>query len=200
MAGADVWSAHVARVAPEYQQVWASQTEAGFHEAVERAIECVLRTIEEARAEYGGLGETGLSKLTAHLRRPLVPAAAEKNRNGHVDFVVEHPRPTKRWVYPVECKIWRGHERHRGSMGQLLGYATSFDKRGMCLEFFTDHKRMVFLLERERQDVDSDVLIPVISPSGLHTFLRAAFVSPHEHSSGGRFEIVHFGCDLYSGG
>lgn len=199
MAGADTWSAHVARVAPEYQGVWCSQTEPSFHAAVERAIETVLRKIEEARAEYGGLGETGLSKLTAHLLHPLVPAAAEKNRNGHVDFVIEHPRASNRWVYPVECKIWDGHEWHREGMTQLLGYATSFDKRGMLLEFFAKHKRMVFLLQREREDVDADVFLVAVTPSVTHQFLREAFVSPHEHKSGTRFEIVHLGCDLYGG-
>jgi hypothetical protein len=84
-------------------------------------------------------------------------------------------------------------------MTQLLGYATSFDKRGMCLEFFSKHKRMVFLLQRERQDVDADVFVVVLAPSVAHPFLREAFVSPHEHQSGTRFEIVHLGCDLYCG-
>ena len=102
---------------------------------MERAIEAALRKIEEARAEYSVLAEPGLSKLTGQLLHPLVPAAAEKNRNGHADLIVEHPRG-RRWVYPVECKIWHGHERHRGSMAQLLGYATSFDKCGMCRESF----------------------------------------------------------------
>lgn len=196
MLSANDFFAHMRRLNPEYVSVFESEDDGSFHEAVERLIQRALRTAETSRQEYRRLPEPGLSRLVSALLAPATCAAPERHRNGHVDIVVEHPRGLP-LTYLVECKIWDGHARHRGGMRQLLGYATSYDRRAMCLAFFVNHQKMVFLLERLRVDVDADADLPAIPPSHACEVFPGAFVSSHRHQSGTVLEIVHVGCDLY---
>lgn len=195
---------HMRRINPTAVQIWESGTLDEFITAVERHIDAKVRRMESARAQYGQHDERGLSTALAHLLGECISAGAEEHMNGHADLVIRHDHGHP-WVYIVECKIWRGWEWHQSGMGQVIRYATGRDRRVMVLAFFRDEKRMYFLLDRLRQDVEQGVEHPVIvtPPEPLttpHPFIQGAFISRHWHTSQAVLEIAHVGCDLFSDG
>lgn len=189
------WAAAVERAVPHFKRLFFSQSRDQFILACEHMIGDLVRRMEGRRSTYRQLGEADLSKMMVELLGEAV-AAAERDQNGHVDITIHHPRGLG-FVYLTECKIWNGAKVHRDGMAQVMGYATGREGRVMVLAFFVTHKRMVYLLERLRDELDAGGLPTSIRASEVHPFLlNGAFVSHHEHGSGAALSITHLGCFL----
>lgn len=193
------WFFHVQTVSPFAKALYVSGTREAFLDAAECLIERVVHRMESSRATYRKLDEPDLSKLVVELLGELVPSESEAHQNGHVDVTIRHPRNLG-FRHITECKIWNGGKRHRDGMRQLLGYTTGRELRAMCLTFFIRHKRMAFLLQRLRGELELAPDPPSKGPSEDHPFLKGAFVTRHEHSSGSELGIVHVGCHLWEEG
>lgn len=193
---AEAWARHVEMMNPQAMSLFASATREEFLDAAERCLEKVVGVMERSRATYRKLDERDLSKLVVELLGDLVPSEAEAHTNGHVDVTIKHPRglPLR---HITECKVWNGTEYHVGGMKQVLGYATGREGRVMLLEFFVRHKRMAFLMNRLRSDLENDGEVKPLRPAADHPALSGAFSTSHEHPSGNELEIVHFGCHLW---
>jgi hypothetical protein len=194
---AERWLYEVERLLPRYKRLFLSQSQDEFHDACEALIQDVVRRMEGRRSTYRKLDERDLSKLLAELLGEPV-AAAERDQNGHVDVLIQHPAGLG-FNHITECKIWDGEKTHRGGMAQLLRYTTGREGRALMLSFFMKEKRMVFLLERLSRDLDAPGGVPpVTQPCAPHpTLQNGAFVSYHEHPSGAALLITHMGCYLF---
>jgi hypothetical protein len=193
------WLLHVRSVNPLAEQLYVSDSREAFLDACESLIERVVHRMEASRATYRKLGEVDLSKLIVELLGELVLSESEAHQNGHVDITIRHPRG-KGYRHITECKIWDGGGWHRAGMLQLLGYATGREGRAMSLAFFIRHKRMVFLMERLRKQLEASNDPPLVGATEQHVLLEGAFVTRHTHASGAPLGIVHLGCHLWEEG
>ena len=194
------FGAHIKRLSPEAYLLFCTTDRPDFERAAEALIDAKVATMQAGRAQYRQLDERGLCLVLKDLLGVLVPCEAEPHSNGHVDLRLKHPDQPA-WAYLVEAKIWRGAGWHRSGLDQLLGYATGRAGRAMVLAFFRDHKRMLFLLKRLREELREPNTHPraleecAESPLGAH-----AFTSLHEHQTGAQLMVTHLGCDLWDAG
>jgi hypothetical protein len=180
---------------PDLLAMFRARTEDEFLEAAERAVERAIKLIEGGAKKYAVLDELGLSTMLANLLTQAgLPTEAEGYHNGHVDVRIHH-FDRGRFQYLGECKIHDGFRHHCNGCAQVLGYGSGRDKRVLCMDFFKVAE-MYRKLNELREWMDRERPLRQIS-SALGHFIRGAFVTEHEHSSGARVQVLHLGCSVH---
>lgn len=182
-------------VNPAALQVFASEDEGQFLEAVEGALAAAIGHVESGARRLSTLDEQGLSWILVKLLvAASIRATAEGYHNGHVDVTVEHERLPL--IYLGECKIHDGYEWHLKGCTQVLDrYSSGRASRTFVLDFFKAkgmYEKLNALMGRFKTERP---LRQQGDPRG-HA-LKGAFVSTHMHWTETPVEILHIGCNTY---
>ncbi len=190
---------HLSQQSPEHLDLFASLTDDQFQLAFDSLLNKALAGLEESKDGFEALKEPALSAvLRLAMLVPGLSVSLEQHSNGHADLTFESYRLGISRRILGEAKIHRGPKYHIDGVGQLLGYMTGRELRGLMVIYMRDANGSG-LMKKVRDTMDEE------KPSdqqGLTTphVLKWAFDSNHLHSCGDNIRISHVACNLHVDG
>lgn len=184
---------------PEHLDLFASLTDDEFQIAFDSLLEKALAGLEESKKGFQSLDEPALSAvLRLAMLVPGLSVALEQHSNGHADLTFQSYRLgiTRRIL--GEAKIHDGPKYHIDGVGQLLGYMTGRELRGLMVVYMRKTNGSV-LMKKIRDTMDRD---KPENQQGITTShpLKWAFDTSHLHTCGDNVRISHVACNLYVDG
>lgn len=193
-ASADYYMGVLRAHNPDLEALLDASDEQDFMDAVETGLVRAFARMEAGAKGYHVLDERGLSRLLADLLCSAgFLATAETDHKGHVDVVVACAWG-RGWVCLGECKIYGGYAYHVEGCEQLLGYCSGGQDRAFVIDFFKKkemYKKLQDLLEK----LNVDRPLEQVEDGVAHG--KRAFRTAHDHVSGARVNLIHYGVNLY---
>lgn len=184
---------------PEHLDLFASLTDDEFQIAFDSLLGKALAGLEESKKGFQSLDEPALSAvLRLAMLVPGLSVALEQHSNGHADLTFESYRLGIARRILGEAKIYDGPKYHIDGVGQLLGYMTGRELRGLMVVYMRKANGSV-LMKKIRDTMDGD---KPGDQQGITTshLLKWAFDSSHLHTCGDNVRISHVACNLYVDG
>jgi len=184
---------------PEHLDLFASLTDDEFQIAFDSLLGKALAGLEESKKGFQSLDEPTLSAvLRLAMLVPGLSVALEQHSNGHADLTFESYRLGIARRILGEAKIYDGPKYHIDGVGQLLGYMTGRELRGLMVVYMRKANGSV-LMKKIRDTMDGD---KPGDQQGITTshLLKWAFDSSHLHTCGDNVRISHVACNLYVDG
>lgn len=184
---------------PEHLDLFASLTDDDFQIAFDSLLGKALAGLEESKKGFQSLDEPALSAvLRLAMLVPGLSVALEQHSNGHADLTFESYRLGIARRILGEAKIYDGPKYHIDGVGQLLGYMTGRELRGLMVVYMRKANGSV-LMKKIRDTMDGD---KPGNQQGITTshLLKWAFDSSHLHTCGDNVRISHVACNLYVDG
>jgi hypothetical protein len=184
---------------PEHLDLFASLTDDEFQIAFDSLLGKALAGLEESKKGFQSLDEPALSAvLRLAMLVPGLSVALEQHSNGHADLTFESYRLGIARRILGEAKIYDGPKYHIDGVGQLLGYMTGRELRGLMVVYMRKANGSV-LMKKIRDTMDGD---KPGDQQGITTshLLKWAFDSCHLHTCGDNVRISHVACNLYVDG
>ena len=184
---------------PEHLDLFASLSEDDFQIAFDSLLGKALAGLEESKKGFQSLDEPALSAvLRLAMLVPGLSVALEQHSNGHADLTFESYRLGIARRILGEAKIYDGPKYHIDGVGQLLGYMTGRELRGLMVVYMRKANGSV-LMKKIRDTMDGD---KPGNQQGITTshLLKWAFDSSHLHTCGDNVRISHVACNLYVDG
>lgn len=184
---------------PEHLDLFASLTDDEFQIAFDSLLGKALAGLEESKKGFQSLDEPALSAvLRLAMLVPGLSVALEQHSNGHADLTFESYRLGIARRILGEAKIYDGPKYHIDGVGQLLGYMTGRELRGLMVVYMRKANGSV-LMKKIRDTMDGD---KPGNQQGITTshLLKWAFDSSHLHTCGDNVRISHVACNLYVDG
>lgn len=180
---------------PEAVRWLSTQTPDGFSRTAEKLIASAVVHLEESGNYLRASHENTITcAAIGFLNRYGIQATSQTNSRGHVDIFMKHSWQTS-LVICGEAKIWRGCAHHVGGLEQLLGYTTG--RHPFCFVFaYVQTGQIKNHMEALQQHLDSNVPNHQRGPCSLHSRMRWALLSDHEHESGEVVRVLHAGVNL----
>jgi hypothetical protein len=181
---------------PEHLDLFASLSDDDFQIAFDSLLGKALAGLEESKKGFQSLDEPALSAvLRLAMLVPGLSVALEQHSNGHADLTFESYRLGIARRILGEAKIHDGPKYHIDGVGQLLGYMTGRELRGLMVVYIRKANGSV-LMNKVRDTMDADKPEDQQGETTSHP-LKWAFDSTHLHSSGDTMRISHVACNLY---
>ncbi len=184
---------------PEHLDLFASLSDDEFQIAFDSLLGKALAGLEESKKGFQSLAEPALSAvLRLAMLVPGLSVALEQHSNGRADLTVESYRLGIARRILGEAKIHDGPKYHIDGVGQLLGYMTGRELRGLMVVYMRKANGSV-LMKKVRDTMDAD---KPENQQGITTShpLKWAFDSSHLHTCGDNVRISHVACNLYVDG
>jgi len=184
---------------PEHLDLFASLTDDEFQIAFDSLLGKALAGLEESKKGFQSLDEPALSAvLRLAMLVPGLSVALEQHSNGHADLTFESYRLGIARRILGEAKIYDGPKYHIDGVGQLLGYMTGRELRGLMVVYMRKANGSV-LMKKIRNTMDG---VKPGNQQGITTshLLKWAFDSSHLHTCGDNVRISHVACNLYVDG
>lgn len=184
---------------PEHLDLFASLTDDEFQIAFDSLLGKALAGLEESKKGFQSLDEPALSAvLRLAMLVPGLSVALEQHSNGHADLTFESYRLGIARRILGEAKIYDGPKYHIDGVGQLLGYMTGRELRGLMVVYMRKANGSV-LMKKIRDTMDG---VKPGNQQGITTshLLKWAFDSSHLHTCGDNVRISHVACNLYVDG
>lgn len=186
----------VRQFSPEHLDLFASLSDADFQVAFDSLLGKALAGMEESKEGFQSLDEPALSAvLRLGILVPGLSVSLEQHSNGHADLTVESYRLGISRRILGEAKIYDGPKYHIDGVGQLLGYMTGREVRGLMVVYMRKTNG-AGLMKKIQDTMDVDQPENQLGPTKLHP-LKWAFDSDHLHSSGENIRVSHVACNLY---
>lgn len=184
---------------PEHLDLFASLADDDFQIAFDALLGKALAGLEESKKNFQSLDEPALSAvLRLAMLVPGLSVALEQHSNGHADLTFESYRLGIARRILGEAKIHDGPKYHIDGVGQLLGYMTGRELRGLMVVYMRKANGSV-LMKKVRDTMDAEKPENQQGTTTSH-LLKWAFNSSHTHSSGDNMRITHVACNLYVDG
>lgn len=184
---------------PEHLDLFASLSDDEFQIAFDSLLGKALAGLEESKKGFQSLDEPTLSAvLRLAILVPGLSVALEQHSNGHTDLTFESYRLGIARRILGEAKIHDGPKYHIDGVGQLLGYMTGRELRGLMVVYMRKANGSV-LMKKVRDTMDAD---KPANQQGITTShpLKWAFDSNHLHTCGDNVRISHVACNLHVDG
>lgn len=184
---------------PEHLDLFASLSDDDFQIAFDSLLSKALAGLEESKKGFQSLDEPALSAvLRLAMLVPGLAVTLEQHSNGHADLTFESYRLGIARRILGEAKIHDGPKYHIDGVGQLLGYMTGRELRGLMVVYMRKASGSV-LMKKVRDTMDADKPENQQGATTSHP-LKWAFDSSHLHSCGDNVRISHVACNLYVDG
>lgn len=181
---------------PEHLDLFASLSDDDFQIAFDSLLSKALAGLEESKKGFQSLDEPALSAiLRLAMLVPGLSVTLEQHSNGHADLTFESYRLGIARRILGEAKIHHGPKNHIDGVGQLLGYMTGRELRGLIVIYMRKANGST-LMKNIRDTMDGDKPENQQGPTTSHP-LKWAFDSNHLHSCGENIRVSHVACNLY---
>lgn len=181
---------------PEHLDLFASLSDDDFQIAFDSLLGKALAGLEESKNGFQSLDEPALSAvLRLAMLVPGLSVVLEQHSNGHADLTFESYRLGMARRILGEAKIYDGPKYHIDGVGQLLGYMTGRELRGLMVVYMRKANGAK-LMEDVRNKMDTAKPEKQQGKTTAHP-LKWAFDTNHLHSSGDNIRITHVACNLY---
>lgn len=188
----------VRQFSPEHLDLFASLSDADFQVAFDSLLGKALAGMEESKEGFQSLDEPALSAvLRLGMMVPGLSVSLEQHSNGHADLTFESYQLGIARRILGEAKIYDGPKYHIDGVGQLLGYMTGREVRGLMVVYIRKANG-AGLMKKTQDTMDADHPENQQGPTKPHP-LKWAFDSSHFHSSGESIRISHVACNLNVG-
>ena len=141
---------------PEHLDLFASLSDDEFQSAFDSLLGKALAGLEESKKGFQSLDEPTLSAvLRLAMLVPGLSVALEQHSNGHADLTFESYRLGIARRILGEAKIYDGPKYHIDGVGQLLGYMTGRELRGLMVVYMRKANGSG-LMKNVRDTMDAD--------------------------------------------
>lgn len=186
----------IRKSSPEHLDLFASLSDADFHTAFDSLLAKALAGMEEGKKGFQTLDEPSLSNvLRLAMMVPGLSVTREENSNGHADLTFDSYQYGQRRRILGEAKIYDGPKYHIDGVGQLMGYMTGREQRGLMVVYMRKANGSG-LMKKIRDTMDSELPAGQKGETTDHS-LKWAFDSRHLHSCGDDIRLSHVACNLY---
>lgn len=186
----------IRQFSPEHLDLFASLSDDQFQQTFDFLLAKALAAMEENKKLFEGKEEPEISAgLKLAMMAPGLSVRTEEHSNGHADLTFESYQLGIARRILGEAKIYDGPKYHIEGVGQLLGYMTGREVRGLMVVYMRKTNG-AGLMKKIQDTMDNDQPENQQGPTKPHP-LKWAFDSNHLHSSGENIRISHVACNLY---
>lgn len=141
---------------PEHLDLFASLSDDDFQFAFYSLLSKALAGLEESKKGFQSLDEPALSAvLRLAMLVPGLSVTLEQHSNGHADLTFESYRLGMARRILGEAKIHDGPKYHIDGVGQLLGYMTGRELRGLMVIYMRKANGSL-LMKKVRDTMDAE--------------------------------------------
>lgn len=168
--------------------------QSAFLEALYFDLEGAIERLEANAHQAQSDGEEKLTGfLAAQLAAAGYDACCEPDVRGHTDLKIENRSAHVVWI--AESKLHSSHEKNIDGMLQLMTRYTSGRHRNAGFLLFIRQPSAALILKRWRAAVQADARLACTSVEDLSR--QATFSSDHDHPSGFKLLVRHYGVLLF---